>query len=67
MPRQVPYDTGKVKIGSRYEPPRDYMTGEGYRIQRALLGRGRPIRRPLLNLVLMSLSVVILIATIAIL
>lgn len=54
--RVVPYNTGKVLIGSRYEPPRhDYMTRDACLLQSALLGdrpalvtrvERRLIRRP---------------------
>jgi hypothetical protein len=34
----VPYDTGKVKIGLLYTPPRDYvMSADADRLQDALL------------------------------
>lgn len=34
----VPYDTGKVKIGLLYTPPRDYpMSVDAERLQNALL------------------------------
>lgn len=37
--RQVPYNTGKVLIGCRYEPPaRSHVTAEGEFIQSVLLG-----------------------------
>lgn len=34
----VPYDTGKVKIGLRYEPPKPPMSRDEEKIQAALLG-----------------------------
>jgi hypothetical protein len=35
---KVVYNTGKVKIGLRYEPPKDrHISPEGERIQRVLL------------------------------
>jgi hypothetical protein len=38
-PKQVvPYDTGKVKIGLRYDPPKPPMTRDEEKIQAALLG-----------------------------
>lgn len=36
--RVVPYDTGKVKIGLRYEPPKPPMSRDEEKIQAALLG-----------------------------
>ena len=40
--RQVPYNTGKVLIGCRYEPPaRNHMTPEGEFAQSLLLGYRR--------------------------
>ena len=42
--RLVPYNTGKVLIGSRYEPPRKYtMSRDAEIIQAAFLGRRRGI------------------------
>lgn len=40
--KQVPYNTGKVLIGSRYEPPKKpvYLSIDEERLQRALLGGG---------------------------
>lgn len=36
--KQTPYDTGRIKIGLFYEPPRqNYMTPEAERLQSALL------------------------------
>lgn len=42
--RLPPYNTGKVKIGCRYDPPpfRYRPTVDEDRLQRALLGLGRP-------------------------
>lgn len=38
QPRQVPYNTGKVKIGLRYEPPkRVSLSDDELRLQKALL------------------------------
>lgn len=39
-----PYNTGKVLIGCRYNPPRPqyYITADDDRLQRALLGIRRP-------------------------
>jgi hypothetical protein len=36
----VPYNTGKVRIGSRYEPPKRpvYLSNDEERLQKALLG-----------------------------
>ncbi len=35
----VPYNTGKIKIGSRYEPPKpNYMDEDSELIQSAMLG-----------------------------
>lgn len=37
----TPYDTGKVQIGCRYEPPRNYWVSyDMERIQTAFIGRG---------------------------
>jgi hypothetical protein len=42
----VPYNTGKVRIGSRYEPPRKYtMSRDAELIQAALLGHKRTMLR----------------------
>lgn len=42
-PSRVPYNTGKVKIGSRYEPPRRYtMSRDAEIIQRLFLGHKKP-------------------------
>ncbi len=35
---KTPYNTGKVQIGCRYEPPRKQPTYDEERLQRALLG-----------------------------
>ncbi len=41
--QQPPYDTGRVKIGSCYEPPRRVeMSGDMERLQSALLGHRGP-------------------------
>ena len=42
--RHLPYNTGKVQIGCRYDPPppRYYFSADEERLQRALLGVGRP-------------------------
>ena len=42
--RIPPYNTGKVEIGCRYDPPRFryHPTVDEERLQRALLGLGRP-------------------------
>lgn len=39
--KQTPYDTGKVKIGVFYEPPKHppYMSADAEKLQRALLRR----------------------------
>ncbi len=43
MHRVTPYDTGKVKIGCHYEPPRfNAMSGDMERLQSALLGHRGP-------------------------
>lgn len=40
MTKQIPYNTGKVRIGCRYEPPqRSYITPEGEYWQKVFLGR----------------------------
>lgn len=39
---KTPYNTGKVKIGSRYTPPPTPMTRDEERIQAALLGDSAP-------------------------
>ena len=46
--RHLPYNTGKVQIGLRYDPPRPtyYITADEDRLQRALLGIGRPKASP---------------------
>jgi hypothetical protein len=42
----VPYNTGKVQIGSRYEPPRKHMISrDAELIQAALLGHKRTMLR----------------------
>jgi hypothetical protein len=66
--RPLPYNTGKVLIGSHYEPPQpDYMTREGYALQRALLKPGRPVRKTDPGLILWAATAVLATATIAIL
>lgn len=42
--KQLPYNTGKVRIGCRYDPPppRYYFSIDEERLQRALLGLKRP-------------------------
>jgi hypothetical protein len=40
-PAVVPYDTGKVKIGSRYVPPAVPLTDEEMQVQQMLLGTSR--------------------------
>ena len=44
--QNVPYDTGKVKIGLLYQPPPAQMSEDEEKIQAALLG----IRSPLTDL-----------------
>ena len=44
--QNVPYDTGKVKIGLLYQPPAPPMSEDEEKIQAALLG----IRSPLTDL-----------------
>lgn len=40
--RNVPYNTGKVKVGLAYEPPRkSHITPDGERMQRVLIGAER--------------------------
>lgn len=44
--RPTPYNTGKVLIGSRYEPPRQYeMSRDAERLQSVLLGHHRRVLR----------------------
>ena len=38
QPRITPYDTGKIKIGVYYEPPRPVQDEEEIALQNALLG-----------------------------
>ena len=42
--KHLPYNTGKVLIGCRYTPPppRYPLSADDERLQRALLGLGRP-------------------------
>jgi hypothetical protein len=43
-PRPIPYDTGKVKIGLLYQPPRrDYLTHDAELLQEALLAHRYPL------------------------
>lgn len=43
MNQQVPYNTGKVKMGSMYAPPRrNYVSVEGEFIQRMYLKETKP-------------------------
>lgn len=45
MNRLPPYDTGKIKIGAFYEPPRpNYMTPDTEQLQSALLKRAPRFR-----------------------
>ncbi len=47
----IPYNTGKVKIGSRYEPPKpNYMDEDSELIQSAMLGLWAKERRLQLKL-----------------
>jgi len=45
--RALPYNTGKVLIGSRYEPPRENLVAsvDAERLQAALLGERSPTIR----------------------
>lgn len=40
--RPTPYDTGKVKIGVYYEPPKPPLEQDELRLQHALLGIAPP-------------------------
>jgi len=66
--RQVPYNTGKVKIGCQYEPRRNYMDADSYFMQSVLLGdynyRRRQMARRVLYVVgLVALFVVVRVLT----
>jgi len=52
--RRVPYDTGKVKIGMFYEPPKKSMEDHELILQNALLGLDEP-KEPIVHRILASL------------
>lgn len=43
-PKLVPYDTGKIKIGIRYEQPRFVPSDDERMIQGVLLPKDQPLR-----------------------
>lgn len=56
--RQLPYDTGKVKIGLFYEPPRrNFMSRDAERLQRGLLRGTEPKRQPMTRDLLAMLAI----------
>ncbi len=55
--RRVPYDTGKVKIGMFYEPPKPRMDTEELLLQNLLLGVDTPSKPPLLQRILSNIGV----------
>ena len=59
---QVPFNTGKVKIGLRYTPPKrtPTMTRDELRLQEALLNKGR---RRLSDKSIASIGVLIAVVT----
>lgn len=57
-PRVTPYDTGKIKIGVYYEPPRPPQDEEELALQDALLGgRWRPSASAKTNWQMIALAV----------
>lgn len=57
-PRVTPYDTGKIKIGVYYEPPRPQQDEEELALQDALLGgKWRPAASAKTNWQMVALAV----------
>ena len=53
--RRVPYDTGKVKIGMFYEPPKKSMEDHELILQNALLGLDEP-KEPLIHRIMSNIT-----------
>lgn len=66
--RALPYNTGKVLIGSRYEPPRENLVAsvDAERLQAALLGERSPSIR-LADLALYLTAIIGLMVVVALL
>jgi hypothetical protein len=63
MNRQPPYNTGRVLIGSRYEPPKpDYMGSNGEFWQSVLLGIHHERRKQRRYFVLYALALLMIFA-----
>ncbi len=59
----TPYDTGKVKIGLYYEPPRPMPEDDELLLQHALLRPSdAPFREPLLPRIMRALPTIVLFA-----
>lgn len=59
--RRVPYDTGKVKIGMFYEPPKKRMEDHELILQNALLGLEQR-KEPVLQRIVANLPTVLMFA-----
>jgi hypothetical protein len=60
--QNVPYDTGKVKIGLLYQPPPAQMSEDEEKIQAALLGIRQPFSDLTRTLVQLGTAVAVLVA-----
>lgn len=60
--QNVPYDTGKVKIGLLYQPPAPPMSEDEEKIQAALLGIRSPFTDLLRALVRFGAAIAVIVA-----
>lgn len=60
--QNVPYDTGKVKIGLLYQPPPAQMSEDDEKIQAALLGIRTPLSDLTRALVQLGAAVAVIVA-----
>jgi hypothetical protein len=60
--QNVPYDTGKVKIGLLYQPPPAQMSEDEEKIQAALLGIRSPLTDAIRTLVRFGTATAVLVA-----
>jgi hypothetical protein len=60
--QNVPYDTGKVKIGLLYQPPAQPMSEDEEKIQAALLGIRQPFTDLTRTLVWLGAATAVLLA-----
>ncbi len=60
--QNVPYDTGKVKIGLLYQPPPAQMSEDEEKIQAALLGIRQPFSDLTRTLVQLGTAIAVIVA-----